>query len=598
MKRFYKLLIIVSIFMFYGIVYAEDEEFDVTNTDAFKETQLYCKGEAWNVKGCYYDRRNQNSKIETITNVKKVISVNPAGYSADSVQIKSASLVKAYTIFNKDKKAIEGLCYRGYVNSAERSWTGTYKYEMVSKKDSEHTIEAFYLTVVGERLGKCNTLPNKNAIVFNTSDGKVPFNYTWKKDGVSIVGYNGYKNGSCPTYFNYMNVSGVAKLTDPELEYTFSDDPKQKHDLSWIGSALSNAITTGSFNGCTDKDDESTKVAIECFNKEISNISNSLTCDQVRNYSKTSANIIKSCTNKSETKGLQSKLLESDNMKEYTDKLNTAISKRSKECMYEKCGIKGDNRAIREVENLIASANCSKGSSGYGWCPNNKVTSQSTSANAKCWMCGTGNDAFYEWSETPSSSCSNSHPESSKTKDECSGTVAYHTCINCIKSTLEGKFGNKGTCIANEILSTQNVIDRSSSDIKEQGDQVVDDNVEESSNQRIDTAQTYKSYSKFDPPEINGGIFGRGGSCSQILGTNGIKILKGVITTVRIVAPIIAIINAMIILLPAVTSKDADGLKKASSKCVKLAVILAVIEIFPSVIKLIGALFGWDTCGI
>ena len=54
----------------------------------------------------------------------------------------------------------------------------------------------------------------------------------------------------------------------------------------------------------------------------------------------------------------------------------------------------------------------------------------------------------------------------------------------------------------------------------------------------------------------------------------------------------------MIILLPAVTSKDADGLRKASSKCVKLAVILAVIEIFPSVIKLIGALFGWDTCGI
>lgn len=548
MKKVYRLLfVLISMVIFCNSIYAEDEEFDVTNTDAFKETQLYCKGEAWNVKGCYYDRRNPNSKIETITNVKKIISVNPGGYNADSVQIKSASLKQAYTIFNKDKKAIEGLCYHGYVNSVERGWNGIYKYEMVSKKDSEHTIEAFYLTVVGERLGKCNTLPNKSAIVFNTSDGKLPFNYNWKKDGVSIVGYNGYKSGSCPKYFNYMNVSGVAKLTDPDLEYTFSDNPSQKHDMTWIGAALSNAITTGSFNGCTDKDEESTESAIECFDKEVSSIS-SMSCDNIKNYTKTSEAIIKSCANNSDHKAIQSQGLEDYNMKTYSEKLSNAVSERMMDCLYVSCGF--SEKANSAYETTVS-----------------KLKGELKNAN-----CSTGTNKYF-----------------------CANDDSYQKCLECAKNVYS-KYGTKGQCVVNGLEKTQEEIKEATSEIENQGNNVVEDNVNESSKQRVKSAQS--SYAKFDPPEINGGIFGRGGSCSQILGTNGIKILKGVITTVRIVAPIIAIINAMIILLPAVTSKDADGLKKASSKCVKLAVILAVIEIFPSVIKLIGALFGWDTCGI
>ena len=50
----------------------------------------------------------------------------------------------------------------------------------------------------------------------------------------------------------------------------------------------------------------------------------------------------------------------------------------------------------------------------------------------------------------------------------------------------------------------------------------------------------------------------------------------------------------MIIMIPAVVAKDADGLKKASLKCVKIAVVLAIIEIFPTIIKLVGIIFGFD----
>ncbi len=83
-------------------------------------------------------------------------------------------------------------------------------------------------------------------------------------------------------------------------------------------------------------------------------------------------------------------------------------------------------------------------------------------------------------------------------------------------------------------------------------------------------------------------------NCKELLGNNLMKILSFIMSTLRIGASIIAIVNAMIILLPAVVSKDADALKKSEKKLITLAIVLALIILLPTLLTVIGDIFGYD----
>ena len=86
-------------------------------------------------------------------------------------------------------------------------------------------------------------------------------------------------------------------------------------------------------------------------------------------------------------------------------------------------------------------------------------------------------------------------------------------------------------------------------------------------------------------------------TCSQILGSNLTEVVRVGIKLIQVAGAIIAIVNGMLALIPAVLAKDADGLQKASKKIVNMVIILAAIFILPSIIKLIGNLFSYDvTC--
>ena len=85
-------------------------------------------------------------------------------------------------------------------------------------------------------------------------------------------------------------------------------------------------------------------------------------------------------------------------------------------------------------------------------------------------------------------------------------------------------------------------------------------------------------------------------NCEEILGKNtGAKIIKGAITVVQVLSAIVAVVNGMIILLPAVTKGDADALKASSKKLVWLGVVLLLILVLRPVIRLIGTIFEFDT---
>ena len=83
-------------------------------------------------------------------------------------------------------------------------------------------------------------------------------------------------------------------------------------------------------------------------------------------------------------------------------------------------------------------------------------------------------------------------------------------------------------------------------------------------------------------------------SCYDLMGSNLTNVIKAGVKIIQIVGAIIAIVNGMIMLIPAVMSKNADELVKVSRKLVIMAIILAMIFIIPALLRIIGHLFNYD----
>lgn len=85
-------------------------------------------------------------------------------------------------------------------------------------------------------------------------------------------------------------------------------------------------------------------------------------------------------------------------------------------------------------------------------------------------------------------------------------------------------------------------------------------------------------------------------TCEEMLGKKtGAKIVKSSITIIQVLSAIVAVINGMIILLPAVTKGDADALKASSKKLVWMGIVLLLILVFRPIVRLIGTIFEFDT---
>lgn len=87
-------------------------------------------------------------------------------------------------------------------------------------------------------------------------------------------------------------------------------------------------------------------------------------------------------------------------------------------------------------------------------------------------------------------------------------------------------------------------------------------------------------------------------SCSQLLGTNIVKVIGAGLTLVRIGASIATILIGMMTFFPALTKGDAKEFNNAVRKCIWLAVVLMLIILIPVLLRTIGNLFNWDLCGI
>lgn len=101
-------------------------------------------------------------------------------------------------------------------------------------------------------------------------------------------------------------------------------------------------------------------------------------------------------------------------------------------------------------------------------------------------------------------------------------------------------------------------------------------------------------YGEFDGKLPSQGFGENGDLCSDILNENLSKLVKICITILRIAGAVIAVVNGMIALIPAVVSKNPDALKKAGHKCMLMGFILLAIGVFPTLLRVIAKIFGYD----
>lgn len=85
-----------------------------------------------------------------------------------------------------------------------------------------------------------------------------------------------------------------------------------------------------------------------------------------------------------------------------------------------------------------------------------------------------------------------------------------------------------------------------------------------------------------------------GETCADIVRENLGKVIKLGVSILRIAGAIIAIVNGMMTMTSAVISKDPGMIKKAGDKCLKMGIVLLIIGVFPTVLRVIARLFGYD----
>ena len=83
--------------------------------------------------------------------------------------------------------------------------------------------------------------------------------------------------------------------------------------------------------------------------------------------------------------------------------------------------------------------------------------------------------------------------------------------------------------------------------------------------------------------------------CEDIIGSTGQFIIKGLILIVQIAAAIFAVVQATLMILPAVAAHDAGALNASFKRVTTLAAVLLLILLLRPIIKILGSALGFDT---
>ncbi|MBQ6285704.1 MAG: hypothetical protein IJK67_05325 [Bacilli bacterium] len=574
-----------------------------------KEAEDYCKDtsvkdECVNtVKYCYMDEEFEGCAFddkEPIYSTSKSTSefnyaISPAwAYSALQWTYidNDVPLERSYVVVDKNNNVGFVGCYKGEIELRPQTYDPSTEDLNLAKKcnsSSEKCLgTAYFFKMIMPDKHTCIPTEKRVSLYFSV-DSKAKD--LLEEQGVEINDYNDRLNslgigrgnwvpkgtGNCPKYLNFN--SDISDFFSPDNRYQISDDQDMIYDKNKLEAILDffthTYSNTHEISGCTTQDTVGVEEMKQCFTDRAESIKKFNCPDDASGYDKLKEdfdNYQKVCKEKYDE--LYSRKLITESSEKYLKIINDAVVQRVDECYADKCGV--DPSKIKEqTKGTICQDGCVS-----------SAKDQSDSSSASCWVCGTSPNYFYKWIDSSETSkYSSCHPESIS-KEECYGTTNERDCRSCLQKayTEMGLTSEQISCI-NEAESVKNKIIK---DIEDSSNQHDEEQIDENAS---NTA--HKSF--FSIPDLLGWSFGDSLPCDKVFGAKtGLKIIKGIIIVLRIGGAIIAIANAMITLIPAVISKDADGLKKAGRKLVVMAVVLAIIGILPSIVHLIGLVFGYD----
>ena len=169
------------------------------------------------------------------------------------------------------------------------------------------------------------------------------------------------------------------------------------------------------------------------------------------------------------------------------------------------------------------------------------------------------------------------------------GSLGKTTLIEVKNSTINANNVKQDEETTDIVKQEENKTDNK----KQEEDKTTKEEVKEETKQKDSTNE--ESNGEFKPVELK--IDDSKKTCKDILGPVLTQVIKGGIVIVQIVCAIIAILNGMLILVPAVVTKDADSLKKSSKKLAMLGIILMLVIIFKPLVRIIATLLEYDiTC--
>lgn len=564
MKNILKsILATILVFSFSSVCLADDPIKSDETKESISETKEFCL-ENIQKGGCLYD---PNDTLYTSSG--KVTNSN-AGII---LTIDDAKLTRGYQAVDSDGNLVFAGCYKKTLAPVD-TW--------YAKADGG---DVFVFKIVKLSGGKCKVtdtdiVPFKGMTYRNiTGTAWIPFSFDGQEGlGVDMAIYKGWTavdGGECPLIFGL--TANTKWYTKTSNKYAFTDD--STGFLHGKGIAFSNDVYERS-TGCTINDQKGYEEAKACFDEAMASIDAYKCPSDISDLSKMSDDLAKyqkQCDSKLAV--LYANKLLTDNAKEFSDKLKAKAEEKANSCQYSDCNI--SSTQIQKIIDAKAGTKCEKGCSI-------SANEQSEAENAQCYCCGgSSRGCSYTWTDKPSNSCS----KSNKTKDKCVGTTDTDACLTCLEDAYKkaGLNSAQRKCMIETDIKKSQVV----TGLKEDIDDQFDDQVEEKLKENEELYNSIENY-EFNAELPEQGFGENGETCEEVVGKNIVKLIKLSISILRIVGAIIAIVNGMMTLIPAVISKDPEALKKAGNKCALMGAVLLVIGVFPTILKVIAGIFDYD----
>ena len=614
MKYVSKFLLLLVTSLIFAININAEEDNDTEISELGEKQVLNCTDKTVTLTGCFYNDETA-SKYENIPS-KTQINAYTIGhqYSAGTISsemkyffIDNITFERAYTSINKNGDSVVGACYKGYVHRTDAYENSYPSYQnpndhyyidtvYSTPQDSDNDLAFIYLRIFNK---KCDTAYRDQIIFQDTEKARKKYinldvshyNDTVAVRNIDTTGYEGFKTLTCPKYMSFSeNMSGVATFFHPEYEYIFSDSEEVRHKNNWLEKIVGVDVS-GRITGCTEKSKDYDEDLTACIEEKAKLVSKYTCPDKLTDINIDTKTYIDSCAeeySKKHNVDIESARYLANQTEEYAPKLKKAGNDKIDECYQkawsDKCKLTSSE--ISSVRNKMKGTMCETG------CKIAIREEENDNKEGKCVACGGSNGVVYYW-KSKDAAIGGSCVEAKLDYDNCLGNSNTSACRECYDKACSELSAEKKTCLLNLIAESQQAISNNENNVDNAFEEHENETNEKNA-EKIREIYNNSFYTFIIPGVADGGFGPKGQNCSEILKNNGVKIIKGIVNVLRIAAAIIAIANAMIVLIPAVISKDADGLKKAGRKLVVMAVVLAIVGILPSIVYLIGVVFGYD----